>query len=121
MKCPATTTWKKYLDAYIAVAVSPANTDRPLFRTSGRKTGRPHPLRQSEAHAMIERRSHAADIKTRIANHTSRATGVTVYMSNGGSLEHAQQIAGHLSPRTRKLYDRRNDAITLDEVERIVL
>jgi len=42
-------------------------------------------------------------------------------MQNGGSLEHAQQIAGHSSPRTTKLYDRRQDAISLDEVERIAI
>jgi integrase/recombinase XerD len=32
---------------------------------------------------------------------------------------HAQQIANHASPRTMKLYDRRSDAISLDEVEKI--
>ena len=36
----------------------------------------------------------------------SRATGITAYLSNGGTLEHAQQIAGHASPKTTKLYDR---------------
>ena len=38
---------------------------------------------------------------------------------NGGTLEHAQQIAAHQSPRTTKLYDRTKDEISLDEVERI--
>jgi site-specific recombinase XerD len=41
------------------------------------------------------------------------------HMQNGGTLEHAQQIAAHESPRTTKLYDRRDDQISLDEVERI--
>jgi transposase len=36
-------------------------------------------------------------------------------------LEHAQQMAGHESPRTTKLYDRTKDEITLSEVERIRL
>jgi hypothetical protein len=36
-------------------------------------------------------------------------------------VEHAQQIAAHESPRTTKLYDRRSDAISLDEIERIVI
>ena len=40
---------------------------------------------------------------------------------NGGTLEKAQQIANHESPRTTKLYDRTSDAVTLDEVERIVI
>ena len=42
-------------------------------------------------------------------------------MENGGSLERAQQMAGHSSPCTTKLYDRTRDEVTLDEVERIVL
>jgi hypothetical protein len=48
-------------------------------------------------------------------------TGITVYLLNGGLLEYAQQMAAHESARTTKLYDRRNDQVTLDQVERIVL
>jgi integrase/recombinase XerD len=40
---------------------------------------------------------------------------------NGGTLEKAQQIACHESPRTTKLYDRTSDTLTLDEIERILL
>jgi hypothetical protein len=40
---------------------------------------------------------------------------------NGGRIEHAQQIADHESPRTTKLYDRTSDAISLDEIERILI
>ncbi len=50
-----------------------------------------------------------------------RATGITAYLKNGGTLEYAQQIANYSSPRTAKLYDRRTDEISLDEVERIVI
>jgi hypothetical protein len=32
----------------------------------------------------------------------------------------AQQMAAHESPRTTKLYDRRNDVVSLDEVEKVV-
>ena len=53
--------------------------------------------------------------------HTFRATGITAYLSNGGTLEHAQQIAGHASPKTTKLYDRTADTVTVDEIERIVI
>jgi hypothetical protein len=49
------------------------------------------------------------------------ATGITIYLENDGRLKHAQQMAGHESPRTTKLYDRRKDEITLSEVERIRL
>ena len=46
---------------------------------------------------------------------------ITAYLSNGGTLEHAQRIAGHASPKTTKLYDRTADTITVDEIERIVI
>ena len=49
------------------------------------------------------------------------ATGITIYLESDGRLEHAQQMAGHESPRTTKLYDRTKDEITLGEVERIRL
>jgi hypothetical protein len=39
---------------------------------------------------------------------------------NGGSLEKAQMMAAHESPRTTKLYDRTSDRLSLDEVERVV-
>jgi integrase/recombinase XerD len=51
--------------------------------------------------------------------HTFRATGITAYVLNGGTLEHAQQKAAYESPRTTKLYDRTSDEITPDEIERI--
>ena len=40
---------------------------------------------------------------------------------NGGKLEIAQQMANHESARTTGLYDRRNDQVSLDEVERILI
>jgi integrase len=76
---------------------------------------------QQDAYRMIQRRAKAAKIKTKIGNHTFRATGITAYMKNGGKLETAQQIANHESPRTTKLYDRREEEISLDEVERIAM
>ena len=48
-------------------------------------------------------------------------TGITAYLSNGGALEHAQEMAAHESPRTTKLYDRTKERLTQDEVERIRL
>ena len=69
----------------------------------------------------MQRKARQAGVTTAICNHTFRATGITAYMQNGGTLEKAQAIAAHESPRTTKLYDRSADQITLDEVERIVL
>jgi hypothetical protein len=42
-------------------------------------------------------------------------------LKNGGTLEKAQQMANHESPRTTKLYDRTYDEISLDEVEKIII
>jgi site-specific recombinase XerD len=67
---------------------------------------------------MVRRRA-AAGIATRIGNHSFRTTGITAYLSNGGTLENAAAMANHASTRTTQLYDHRRDAISLDEVERI--
>jgi hypothetical protein len=53
------------------------------------------------------------------ALHTFLATSITAYLKNAGKLEIAQQIAAHVSSRTTGLYDRRDDDVSLDEVERI--
>jgi integrase/recombinase XerD len=97
------------------------DADGPLFRTTGRKTGNAQALWQQDVYRMIQRRAAAVGIKTRIGNHTFRATGITAYLKNKGLLEHAQTIANHASPRTTKLYDRRSDQISLDEVEKIAI
>jgi hypothetical protein len=61
-----------------------------------------------------------AGIATRLGNHSFRATGITAYLKNGGTLEKAAAMANHASTRTTQLYDRRRDELSLDEVERIV-
>jgi integrase len=76
-------------------------------------------MSQSDAYRMVRRRARDAGIKTKIGNHTFRATGITAYLKNGGKLEIAQRIAAHESSRTTGLYDRRDDDVSLDEVEKI--
>ena len=88
-------------------------------RAGERLTGRP--LSRRVVLAMIKRRAAAAGLPASTCCHTFRATGITAYLSNGGTLEHAQQIAGHASPKTTKLYDRTADTITVEEIERIVI
>ena len=79
------------------------------------------PLARRAVLAMIKRRAAGAGLPASTCCHTFRATGITAHLSNGGTLEHAQRIAGHASPKTTKLYDRTVDAISLDEIERIVI
>src|ERR1019366_8473170 len=112
-----------YLDAYISAAGLAGDLKGYLFRTV-RGRGRAlttNPMAQADVYRMIRRRAYAAGIKTRIGNHTFRATGITQYLRNGGRRELAQQMAAHESPRTTALYDRRDDEAAVDEVERILI
>ena len=91
-----------------------------LFRTSpGHSATMPteQSMSQADTWRMIRRRACAAGILAPIGNHTFRATGITAYLGNGGTLEHAQSMAAHESPRTTKLYDRTNERLTQDEVQ----
>ena len=112
-----------YLDAYISAAGLAGDLKGYLFRTV-RGRGRAlttNPMAQADVYRMIRRRAYAAGIKTRIGNHTFRATGITQYLRNGGRRELAQQMEAHESPRTTALYDRRDDEAAVDEVERILI
>jgi site-specific recombinase XerD len=112
------------LRAYIDAAGIAEDRKGWLFRTSPRHTATvltDHPMTQADAWRMIRRRTVAAGIHAPIGNHTFRATGITAYLANGGALEHAQSMAAHESPRTTKLYDRTQERLTQDEVERIRL
>jgi integrase/recombinase XerC len=112
-----------YLHAYIDGLGLAAQPKAPLFRTISRTTKQisSTPLRQDEVHAMIGRRAAAAGITTRIGNHSFRATGITAYLKNGGTIEKAAAMANHSSTRTTQLYDRRPDDVTLDEIERVMI
>jgi integrase/recombinase XerD len=110
----------EYLDAWIEPAKIGDDKKGPLFRAI-RKGNRltENPMAREDVLAMIKRRAAGAALPYSTCCHTFRATGITTYLQNGGTLEHAQQIAAHESPRTTKLYDRTQQEISLDEVERI--
>ena len=112
---------EEYLHTYLDGTGIADYAKGPLFRTIGRGTGRltRTPLPRANAYAMVRRRAADADIETRIGNHSFRATGITAYLKNGGTLENAADMASHARTRTTQLYDRRRDEISLDEVERI--
>jgi site-specific recombinase XerD len=112
-----------YLHEYLDGAGLANDPKAILFQTYSRATGQltGAPLPQANAYAMIQRRARAAGITTQVGNHTFRATGVTAYLKNGGTLERAAQMANHASTRTTQLYDRRAEEVTLDEVERILV
>jgi site-specific recombinase XerD len=118
---PAHHNAEAYLDAYLEAAGIAGNGKSPLFRSAKSRTGTltDKALRRNNALDMVKRRAMAAGLSERVCNHTFRATGITAYLEAGGTIEKAQQIAAHESPKTTKLYDRTSDQISLDEIERI--
>jgi integrase len=110
------------LGAYIAAAGIREDRKGSPFRSARGPTGgvsSDKAMSRRDAWRMIGRGAKAAGIAAPICNHTFRATGITAYLSNGGALEHAQEMAAHESPRTTKFYDRTTERLTHDEVERI--
>lgn len=119
---PAHHNAEAYLDAYLEVAGGIDTKALPLFRTISReKIITDRRMHRIDVLRMIKRRAEQTGLPTNIGCHTFRATGITCYLLGGGSLEHAQRIAAHESARTTKLYDRTSDAVSLDEIERIII
>lgn len=110
-----------YLGAYIDV-LPDSEPATPLFRTVDRRRAfTSNRLTRNDALKMIRRRAAAAGIATKITPHTFRATGITVFRKNGGTLEEAQEIAAHADPKTTRLYDRSREAVSRQVIEKIAL
>ena len=112
-----------YLRSYLNAAGIVEEKKTPLFRTIDKTTKElsDRRLERVSTWAMVRRRAAKAGISTEVCNHTFRGTGITVYMQNGGRLETAAEMAAHASTRTTQLYNRVGDAVSLDEVERIII
>ena len=91
MRCRATTIWMNTLSP-ISTTAAFGDPKGPLFRTIGRGTSKltRTVLPQANAYAMIRRRTAAAGIATKLGNHSFRATGITAYLKNGGTLEESR-------------------------------
>nr|WP_284503528.1 tyrosine-type recombinase/integrase [Caballeronia sp. GAWG1-1] len=114
------------LEEYLHVYLSQTGMQEGfLFRSAVARTGQltDKPMSQSDVYRMIRRRVVAAGIEggrsRKTGCHSFRATGITEYLRNDGKLETAQKMANHESSRTTGLYDRRDDQVSLDEVEQI--
>jgi site-specific recombinase XerD len=120
---PAHHNLESYLDAYIKAAGIGDDGKSPLFRSAVGRTDMltETPMNRVDAWRMVQRRAANIGMRIKVGCHTFRATGITAYLEAGGTLENAQAMAAHESPRTTKLYDRTGDEITLDEVERITI
>ncbi len=120
---PAHHNLEAYLDVYIEAAGIRDGGKAPLFRSAAGRAGvlTDKPMNRVDAWRVIQRRAAELGLRAKIGCHTFRATGITAYLEAGGTLENAQAMAAHESPRTTKLYERTGDEITLDEVERIAI
>jgi len=109
------------VEAYLDASGIRNERDLPLFRTSGGR-GRDLtalPLSTLAVWQMIKRRAKQAGLPEEVCCHTFRATGITNYLQNGGTIETAAQIAAHESTRTTQLYNRVNEEVDLGEIEKI--
>ena len=119
---PAHHNAEAYMDEYVEAAGIGGGKRLPLYRTLDRRRSLTDcRMHRSDVLRMVKRRARQAGLPMSTCCHTFRATGITAYLRSNGRLEHAQRIACHESARTTKLYDRTGDAISLDEIERIVI
>lgn len=116
---------EEYLDQYIEAAQTDLGEGfvkkTPLFRSVHGKTKRltESRLLPRNAQDMIKRRLADAKIEDDASPHSFRAMGLTNYLENGGSLDTAQEIAAHEDIRTTKLYDRRREKVSFEEILRV--
>ena len=106
---PAHHNLEAYLDAYIEAAQLKEDKKTPLFRSARGRTGEltSTGMNRIDAYRMIRRRASAAGLNADICCHTFRATGITAYLDNGGTLENAQAMAHDEALRP---HERRNHA-----------
>jgi integrase/recombinase XerD len=109
------------LDYVKAAELTHALGDTPLFRSACRKTGRltSNGVTGADLCRMVKRRLKDAGLPSRLSPHSFRVFTVTDLLNQGVPLEAVQYLAGHSDPRTTRLYDRRQQRVTRNIVERI--
>ena len=112
---------EELLDQYLKASGLEKEPQSPLFPAAVGKTGKlsRRPLVRTDAADMLKRRLKQAGLPAHYSPHSFRATGITNFLENDGTLEAAQRIAGHADSRTTKLYDRRGQKVLLEDMERI--
>jgi site-specific recombinase XerD len=68
---------------------------------------------------MLKGRLAQAGITGSHSPHSFRASGLTRFLEEGGTLEGAQNIADHADSRITNFYDRRQQIVLREDVERI--
>ncbi len=109
-----------YVEDYLDAADLWNQPQTPLFQAANtRKQLTGSRLHRTDVFQIIKRRARAAGLPETTCCHTFRATAITTYLLNGREVENARQMVAHQSSQTTRLYDRRADQVTLDEIERI--
>lgn len=121
LQVPAHRKAAEAVEAYLELAGIAEDRDGPLFRSMRAGVLTARPLRRQRVWDIVKRRARAAGLSPDVCCHSFRASGITNYLDHGGTLERAAAIAGHASTRTTQLYNRLDDEITLDEIERILI
>ncbi|MGA8655254.1 MAG: tyrosine-type recombinase/integrase [Chthoniobacterales bacterium] len=95
--------------------------DAPLFSAfeRDRESLTLQKLNRRSIYKLIRRLTRKLGIKKRIGCHSFRATGITFFRMNGGSLEDAARLANHANLSTTKGYDRTFDMEMAGEIERV--
>ncbi|MEP6341985.1 MAG: tyrosine-type recombinase/integrase [Maricaulaceae bacterium] len=111
---------KEYIDSYIQ-AGSITDKDKWLFQSANRNgalSGKQYD--RGNSRIMIAKRANQAGIEVdKISNHTFRATGITNFLQEGGTMSEAQDIANHKHQETTKRYDRRDRTKLISVVKKI--
>jgi integrase/recombinase XerD len=111
---------EELLDRYLEISGLRNRPTAPFFPIAigkMRKLGN-RPATRIDAARMLKRRLKDAGLSDAFSPHSFRATGITNFLKNGGTLV-VQRIAGHVDSRTTKLYDRRRQRVLLEDMERI--
>ena len=114
---------REAVDHWLVASGLGTNPAAPLFPVFGKdkKTIELRHMGRTSIWRLVQARARACGLEKRVCCHSFRATGITEYMSAGGSLDIAQRIAGHSQLSTTKIYDRSQDRVTMAEIERVSL
>jgi site-specific recombinase XerD len=111
-----------WLQDYIAAAgIEDDPKTRPLFRAADgkRRTLTADPYGAHSMRLMLKRRLKDAGLPDLFSPHSFRVTVVADLLKQNVPMEHVQYLAGHSSPKTTQIYDRRRRRVTRNIVERI--
>ena len=110
-----------WLNEYITAAGIAEEPKAPLFRaaTGKRKVITNSAYRAHSMRQMMKRRLADAGLPDLFSPHSFRVTVVTDLLNQNVPLEDVQYLAGHASPTTTRVYDRRRRKVTRNIVERI--